>query len=73
MFLIELRTLLLLLFEKMEGFSFVMPVTGLDRCNTGKEDDEFSSISRLLSKSSFGWRRRHYISLCMYVSNKTHS
>jgi hypothetical protein len=27
-------------FEKMEGFSFVTPVTGLNRPNTGKEDDE---------------------------------
>jgi hypothetical protein len=24
--------------EKMEGFSFVPPVTGLNRPNTGKED-----------------------------------
>jgi hypothetical protein len=27
-------------FGKMEGFSFVKPVTGLNRPNTGKEDDE---------------------------------
>jgi hypothetical protein len=26
-------------FENMEGFSFVTPVTGLNRPNTGKEDD----------------------------------
>jgi hypothetical protein len=26
-------------FEKMEGFSFVTPITGLNRPNTGKEDD----------------------------------
>jgi cold shock CspA family protein len=26
-------------FDKMEGFSFVTPVTGLNRPNTGKEDD----------------------------------
>jgi hypothetical protein len=26
-------------FEKMEGFSFVTPVTGLNRPNTGKEND----------------------------------
>jgi hypothetical protein len=26
-------------FEKMEGFSFVAPVIGLNRRNTGKEDD----------------------------------
>jgi hypothetical protein len=27
-------------FEKMEGFSFVTPVTGLNRPNTGKQDDD---------------------------------
>jgi hypothetical protein len=27
-------------FEKMEGFSFVTPITGLNRPNTGKEDDD---------------------------------
>jgi hypothetical protein len=27
-------------FEKMEGFSFVTPVTGLNRPNNGKEDDD---------------------------------
>jgi hypothetical protein len=27
-------------FEKMKGFSFVTPVTGLNRPNTGKEDDD---------------------------------
>jgi hypothetical protein len=27
-------------FEKMEGFSFVTPVTGLNRPNTGQEDDD---------------------------------
>jgi hypothetical protein len=26
--------------EKMEGFSFVTPVTGLNGPNTGKEDDD---------------------------------
>jgi hypothetical protein len=26
--------------EKKEGFSFVTPVTGLSRPNTGKEDDD---------------------------------
>jgi hypothetical protein len=25
----------------MEGFSFVTPVTGLNRPNTGKEDDDY--------------------------------
>jgi hypothetical protein len=28
----------------MEGFSFVMPVTGLNRPNTGKEDDDILNI-----------------------------
>jgi hypothetical protein len=27
-------------FEKMEGFSFVTPLTGLNRPNTGKDDDD---------------------------------
>jgi hypothetical protein len=27
-------------FEKMEGFNFVTPVTGLNRPNTGQEDDD---------------------------------
>jgi hypothetical protein len=27
-------------FEKMEGFSFVTPITGLSRPNTGKEGDD---------------------------------
>jgi hypothetical protein len=27
-------------FQKMEGFSFVTPLTGLNRPNTGKEDDD---------------------------------
>jgi hypothetical protein len=27
-------------FKKMEGFSFVTHVTGLNRPNTGKEDDD---------------------------------
>jgi hypothetical protein len=26
--------------KKMEGFSFGMPVTGLNRPNSGKEDDD---------------------------------
>jgi hypothetical protein len=29
-------------FEKMEGFSFVTPITGLNRPNTGKEDGDDS-------------------------------
>jgi hypothetical protein len=31
-------------FEKMEGFSFITPVTGLNRPHTGKEDDYDSVI-----------------------------
>jgi hypothetical protein len=31
-------------FEKMEGFSFVTPVTGLNRPNTGKEDNDDDSV-----------------------------
>jgi hypothetical protein len=27
-------------FVKMEGFSFVTPITGLNRPNTGKEEDD---------------------------------
>jgi hypothetical protein len=27
-------------FEKMEEFSFITPLTGLNRPNTGKEDDD---------------------------------
>jgi hypothetical protein len=27
-------------FEKVEGFSFVTPVTGLNRPNTGNDDDD---------------------------------
>jgi hypothetical protein len=30
----------------MEGFSFVMPVTGLNRPNTGKEDDDDDNEGR---------------------------
>jgi hypothetical protein len=28
----------------MEGFTFVMPITGLSRPNTGKEDDDDDMI-----------------------------
>jgi hypothetical protein len=28
----------------MEGFSFVAPVTGLNRPNTGKEDDDDDDV-----------------------------
>jgi hypothetical protein len=32
----------------MEGFSFVTPVTGLNRPNTGKEDDDDNQVSSVL-------------------------
>jgi hypothetical protein len=32
----------------MEGFSFVTPVTGLNRHNTGKEDDDVFSILKFI-------------------------
>jgi hypothetical protein len=35
----------------MEGFSFVTPVTGLNRPNTGKEDDDADHFIG-------GWRTR---------------
>jgi hypothetical protein len=35
-------------FEKMEGFSLVTPVTGLNRPNTGKEDDDEFRIAAVL-------------------------
>jgi hypothetical protein len=31
-------------FKKMEGFNFVTPVTGLNRPNTGKEDDDDDDV-----------------------------
>jgi hypothetical protein len=43
-------------FEKMEGFSFLTPVTGLNRPNTGKDDDDdtcFSSRRDLSFPSGF--------------------
>jgi hypothetical protein len=35
----------------MEGFSFVTPVTGLNRPNTGKEDDDDSVYFQILGLS----------------------
>jgi hypothetical protein len=32
--------------EKMEGFSFVTPITGLNTHNTGKEDDHEDQIKK---------------------------
>jgi hypothetical protein len=34
----------------MEGFSFITPVTGLDRPNTGKEDDVLALEIFVVSK-----------------------
>jgi hypothetical protein len=42
-------------FEKMEGFSFVTPVTVLNRPNTGKEDDDEKSNEMPISKQNFFW------------------
>jgi hypothetical protein len=39
-------------FENMEGFSFVTPVTGLNRPNTGKEDDDDENIRAYISNLS---------------------
>jgi hypothetical protein len=32
----------------MEGFSFLTPVTGLNRPNTGKEDDDLEHTTRII-------------------------
>jgi hypothetical protein len=36
----------------MEGFSFVTPVTGLNRPNTGKEDDDDDDDGSLFENST---------------------
>jgi hypothetical protein len=41
-------------FEKMEGFSFVTPVTGLNKPNTGKEDD--IHISSFRTRAYMTWQ-----------------
>jgi hypothetical protein len=52
-------------FEKMEGLSFVTPVIGLNRPNTGKEDDDddayadFSHITRLVHVRNARWSRNY--------------
>jgi hypothetical protein len=38
----------------MEGFSFVTPVTGLNRPNTGKEDDDDDEDSPATCKVAAG-------------------
>jgi hypothetical protein len=42
----------------MEGYSFVTPVTGLNRPNTGKEDDDDDDDFFLLCRVQLnsGWR-----------------
>jgi hypothetical protein len=40
----------------MEGFSFVTPVTGLNRPNTGKEDDDDYVIRNKTRRSRVLWR-----------------
>jgi hypothetical protein len=40
-------------FEKMEGFSFVTPVTGLNRPNTGKEDGDDDKHNYIIRNWSF--------------------
>jgi hypothetical protein len=40
----------------MEGFSFVTPVTGLNRPNTGKEDDYDSNFAVGLTETTFQYQ-----------------
>jgi hypothetical protein len=44
-------------FEKMEGFSFVTPVTGLNRPNTGKEDDDDDDDDDQFQKRVWGFEK----------------
>jgi hypothetical protein len=37
----------------MEGFSFVTPITGLNRPNTGKEDDDDDDDDRISTSLTF--------------------
>jgi hypothetical protein len=41
---VSLPLIPLIVIEKMGGFSFVIPVTGLNRPNTGTEDDDDDDI-----------------------------
>jgi hypothetical protein len=59
-------------FEKMEGFSFVTPVTGLNRPNTGNDDDDDKFTLQLLSSVflSFSFCKfwlHIYISTCIFI------
>jgi hypothetical protein len=47
-------------FEKMEGFGFVTPITGLSRLNTGKEDDDVAS-PRLYAKKHEALMAKYYL------------
>jgi hypothetical protein len=47
-------------FEKMEGFGFVTPVTGLNRPNTGKEDDDDDPRIRRWEVPVTRQRSEHY-------------
>jgi hypothetical protein len=38
-------------FEKMEGFNFVTPITGLNGSNSGKEDDVYHSRRNVWSET----------------------
>jgi hypothetical protein len=51
----------------MEGFSFVTPVTGLNKPNTGKEDDDISHICITCSA--------HKVSHCqnLFLASKSHA
>jgi hypothetical protein len=42
-------------FEKMEGFSLVTPITGLNRHNTGKEGDDFLILNCALHFGIFSF------------------
>jgi hypothetical protein len=51
-------------FEKMEGVSFVTPVTGLNRPNTGNEDDDDKSTFVKNSQYSDHTAENFYVLLC---------
>jgi hypothetical protein len=45
----------------MEGFSFVMPITGLNKPNTGKEDDDDDNNLFLYKVKVYSGIIKHYI------------
>jgi hypothetical protein len=45
----------------MEGFSFLTPVTGLNRPNTGKEDDDHLKTNFKASNPYTGGRHMYYL------------